>query len=146
MSLNTPPTAHTRRRRRTKRGFTLLEVMVSAAFFLVGIAGITSTISTVFSLSTRNARLTTAFRVAEWQMESLLLRPNSDAEMVVGATYGPVHYDSDGNASASAVTNGYRATWAVATGPTASLRRVTVTVAWGDGSSLRRWSMSTLRD
>jgi prepilin-type N-terminal cleavage/methylation domain-containing protein len=70
----------------TKRGFSLLEVLVAAALFLVTVTGVLSATSTATATYEHQRRLTQAMSVGEFVLEELLLRYTSAEELRLNAT------------------------------------------------------------
>ena len=75
-----PPTA--------VRAFSLLEVLVAGALFLVSVAGVLSATATATATFEHQRKLTQAMSVGEFVLEELLLRYTSAEELRVNASRG----------------------------------------------------------
>ncbi len=69
-----------------RTGFSLLEVMVAGALFLVTISGVLSATSTATATFEHQRKLTQSMSVAEFSLEELLLRYGSNDELRLNAT------------------------------------------------------------
>jgi prepilin-type N-terminal cleavage/methylation domain-containing protein len=133
---------------RAPSGFTLLEVLIAAVLFAVGITATLSAIDTASGLVEHEGRVTQALHIAEGNIEELLLRPRESADPTPGPHTGRV-YDSRGIATSPGVTGAfapvYSTTWTVTTGALSS-RLVTLTVTWtGRAVGANSISLSTNR-
>jgi prepilin-type N-terminal cleavage/methylation domain-containing protein len=72
----------------TTRGFSLIEVMVASALFLLSVVGVISTANTANGIFAHQRILTQALSVGEFALEELLLRYNAHADLVVNGTKG----------------------------------------------------------
>jgi hypothetical protein len=110
------------RRLRSSSGFTLFDVMQASALSTIALVGISSMLFSTMSAAIRARDLTTATTLAETKLEELR-----------GIAYASVANGSD------AVTDqgiAYGRQWAVASGPTASTKDVTLTVTWSGTKSI----------
>ncbi len=142
----------------TRRGFSLIEVMIASAIFGVGLAAVFSSFSTAAVQFEHQRHTTYALHLAEARLEELLLRLPSDSELKLGTTFGPVWYDQRGFPSSSSCptsTTGlppaspecrYRVTWVSRAGGIAAIREVTVTAAWNEREAERSLALLTQRN
>jgi prepilin-type N-terminal cleavage/methylation domain-containing protein len=107
----------------TRRGFSLVEVMVSIMILATGVLALAATTGGVVRLTSQGGRLGGSSIVAEGRFE--LLRATACASLAGG----------------SAVERPYTQVWTVAT--SGSLRTVALTVSYSTGRATRSDSYST---
>ncbi len=131
-------------RRRTRSGFSLLEVMIAASLFLLALAGTLTAMSTARQLKEDQRVLTVGINLAEAQMEQLLVLPNGSALLTAGAEIAGPQFEAGGTVTS---TGFFRTAWIVSSDtPLSGLRRLTVFVRWTDGSGRdREFSLVTDR-
>lgn len=129
-----------------RRGFSLIEVMVSGTLLVVGLAASFSAYQTIGTHLNHTVHLSTAGSLAEATLEELVLRYPADPALSLGEHVDtPRHYDKNGARVASADV--YAVTWNVI--PYAKLttmREVIVKVAWTDVSGARTLEVRTWRN
>lgn len=130
------------RARMPQRGFSLIEVIISAAMLGIGLAAVMTAYGNASNLGAHQARVTTAMHLAEAELErDLLLYP--DADELKAVAHPPQHFDVDGVPTAGA--SFYALTRAVAAGPIPKTRRITVTVSWSEPTGAQTLTLSTHR-
>lgn len=130
-----------------KRGFSLIEVMVSSTMLIAGLTGIISAISTTTSLHQHQRRITQGIAIGESVVEELLIRPISDTDLTSGnhpAT--PLQFDADGDRVVSG-SGAYTVDWDVSSAPPAVplMRTIKVNVRWTENGNSKTFSLSTIR-
>jgi prepilin-type N-terminal cleavage/methylation domain-containing protein len=140
------------------RGFSLVEVLAAVAIFGVGLAAIFTAFGNSAQQLEHQRHTTHSIHLTEAKLEEILLWSNSDADLVVGGSYGPTWFTAEGIVSPGATcadTAGlppttpdcrYRVTWTVTAGGIDGVRVVTVTTAWNERGVLRTTSFSTQRN
>jgi len=117
--------------RRSKRGFSLVEVLVASTLFLTTTAVIVASVASASRQSSVQRHMTTALQVAEQQMEELLLRFSNSPELSIGAHTR--YYNEKGEPLPNATNAYFTVTWDVAqVAGITSLRRLTLSVSWDD--------------
>jgi type II secretory pathway component PulJ len=136
------PWASRRRPARPRRGFGVLEVLISASLLVIGLASVVSFSAQSSAVAAHQRQVTIGAHVAEMQMERLLLLFPDDARLSSGAHTGP-RFDGIGNPSASGA---FATSWVVATGsPIQGARTITLTVTWTEGGAPRTVTLRTIR-
>lgn len=126
----------------TARGFGMLEVLISGAMLIAGLAGIVQAQASINTSIARERRLTIATHVAEQTIERLLVLFPGDSTLAQGGHVGPTFNDEGTPDPAGR----FRARWNVSVGdPIAGARRVVVEVEWTDGSQTRVFTLTTIR-
>lgn len=139
-SLHRPPLALGARRAR--RGFTLIEVMVAATFFMVSVAGMVTGISIATRQYEHQRHTTAALAILDSVMETLILKQSGDSDITAGNH--SAFYDDDGIPQTTAAT--YTASWVVTGGvPIEGMREIRLTVSWQEASGMRSITMRTVR-
>jgi len=110
------------------RGFTLLEVMVAGALFLIGTSAVMSAWHSVTSSMELQRRSTDALAVADDTLDDLRLRQRDAADLTVGTHVR--FFDVDRSAVGSAVKDGYTVQWIVGDSSGLTFRRLDVKVSW----------------
>ncbi len=114
---------------RTRRGagFSMIEVLAGMSFLSISFLGLTSLSLMTIKATSEARHISAATNLARTKVEELrgvayaALASGSDAPLAEdGASGGPAAI--------------YSRAWHVATGPTATSKRVTVTVAWTDSA------------
>lgn len=72
--------------KRTMKAFSLIEVMVASALFLLSVVGVISTARTANGIFAHQRILTQALSVGEFALEELLLRYNAHADLALSGT------------------------------------------------------------
>jgi Tfp pilus assembly protein PilV len=133
------------RKRRSTRGFGLIEAMVSASLLAVAMTAIVSLLVNLQETYGHQRLVAHALHVAEGSMEGLLVRYADDAELGTGVHAGP-SFGVDGRAGGNFFTTSWQVVDNV---PFAGLRRVTLTVQWMErgalGPRVRRLQLTTVR-
>lgn len=126
-----PPPNKATKRRAANSGFSLIEVMVAGAVFLLSVAGTLSVVSSAHLQYQHQRNLSVATHVGEALMEELLLGYTTDNTLFSAGIHGPRYYDKKGLSIATATNSKYSATWTV-TGdaPITGVRTIRVTVRW----------------
>lgn len=123
-----------RRRRRGLAGFTLIEVMLAGAIFLLALAGTLQGISLASREYEHQRRATSGLAVIESVMEELLLLQSSDPLLASGSRSR--EYDIDGNLE---VGGPVLAEWTVTLNvPVTGLRQIALRVSWVESNGTRR--------
>jgi hypothetical protein len=124
------PRARVGRRRRKKRGFTLIESMVAGVMLIIGVSGVVSALGSVMKLKSHQRDLTVAIHAAETSLEELLMLPSDHPDMAAGAGVQPgPSFDLNMRRGGTEFTTEFE----VVTGPYVGTRTVVVTVRWTDG-------------
>lgn len=138
--------ANTKARRR-RRGFGLIEVMISAGILAVAMAGIMSLLANLEDQYTHQKLVSQALHIGESTMEDLLVRYADDAQLASGTFAGP-SYSLQGQPGGTFFTT----SWVVQSGvPFSEVRTVTVTVQWSEKntvtgtSAVKKFSLTTVR-
>lgn len=162
-------------RRHPPRGFSLLEVMVAGALFLVTVTGVLSATSTATATFEHQRKLTQAMSVAEYTIEELLLRYGSHDELRLNsarsgglvssatpatrclgpdllpatgcevATIVPATGFASGFSGTAGLDGAYGINVVVTNIDDLSLRHLIVVVAWRESSGLRTLTLETYR-
>ena len=111
-----------------ERGFTLLEVMVAGALFLIGTSAVLSAWHSITSMMELQRRSTDALAVADDTLDDLRLRQRDAADLTVGSHVR--FFDVNRRAVGSPVPDGYTVDWVVDENRGLTFRRVDVTVSW----------------
>lgn len=126
-----------------RRGFSIIEVLVSAAIAAVAISASLQGLVSMRQVNASHIARTTAMLLAEDQIEELLVRFRDDADLGTG-TWGPLTYDRDGMPTAG--TPYFTTTWTVEENvPVDGVRRITVTVRWTKLGKAEEFSLQTER-
>lgn len=158
--MTAPRLALKRQSGRTRRGFSLIEVMAAGSLFAVGIAAIFSAFSNGAALLEHQRHTSHGIHLTEAVLEEILLWPSGDRQLVVGKVFGPIWFDGFGFVSPKAAgcpttSDGlpaadpacrYRVTWSSKPGVVSDVRVVTVTTDWHEREKLRSVSFSTQRN
>ncbi len=137
-------------RAKGERGFSLIELMVASALFLVGALGLLRLMYSSSEGVTVAQKLTQATQLARTKLDELVMRPYDDAALSTGSVHqdgaknlGPAGtaYTPTGGATGDfgAKDGWFARSWEV-TEPVAGLKVITVTVEWWDAP------MSTTRE
>ena len=110
------------------RGFTLLEVMVAGALFLIGTSAVLSAWRSVTSLMELQRRSADAVAVADDTLDDLRLRQRDSADLNVGNHVR--FFDVARRPVPAAVVDGYTVQWVVEDSQGLTFRRLDVTVLW----------------
>lgn len=125
-----------------RRGFGMLEVLISGTMLVLGLAAVLSFASSTSGVAAHQRHITQGAHVAELQMEKLLLLPPDEARLTSGPHVGP-RYDDVGTPSPS---GDYHTTWSVAVDtPITGTRTLTVTVTWTEQGATRSTTLTTIR-
>jgi len=98
-------------------GFTILEVVIAASIFAIGILGVAALQTAAIKTISSSNYITTGTTNAQDKLEELMELPFSDSDLSVGD-----HTESD-------PPSGYTITWTVAAN-TSTSKSVTVTSSW----------------
>ena len=130
-----------------RRGFSLLEVIISSTLLVVGIAAVVVGANIAISLQEHQRRLGHALVVAERRMESLLLLMPGVPELTDGRhpAVGTEGFSEDGRPGGSAFRVSYFVTPLI-DGTGAVGQRVVVTVEWDERVGRREISLTTARN
>ena len=129
-------------RRQRRRGFGLIEVMISASMLVLGLAGILSFAAQTSVTSAHQRHITIAAHLADMQLEKLLLLAPDHARLTVGPHSGLVYNDI----GVADVAGRFSASWDVVTGaPLVNTRTIVVTVSWTDATGVRTTTLKTVR-
>lgn len=126
------------------RGFTLIEVMVSAGLMGVGFAGVVGAVSSATVQMEHQRHVTQAVHAAESMMEDLLTRRRNDPDLAVGShPNGPDFND----VAERRVVGPYQTSWNIVaeSGALDQLKRIELTVAWDERGERKNISFQTLR-
>jgi Tfp pilus assembly protein PilV len=126
-----------------RRGFSLLEVMISGSLFLLAIAGFVGAVSATSDVR-RDARLfTVAAELAEEQLERLLAAASDAPELRRGQT----HEQRVNDAGVASQTGGFVIRWTVSpVTDVPSVSRIALQVEWHSGTRPRTLSLETCRE
>lgn len=113
---------------RAPRAFTLLEVLVAGALFLVGTAAVLGGWRSILVSMDQQRRSTEAVALADDVLDDLRLRPRDHADLDVGAHSR--FFTRLRKPSAAAVADGYRVDWTVHGSNGQTFRRIDVVVRW----------------
>jgi prepilin-type N-terminal cleavage/methylation domain-containing protein len=131
-----------------KRGFSLIEVIISSVLLSIGLAAIATAFGSAASLEGHQERVTIGMHLAEARVEELLVAYPNDASLSAG-THGPVLFTHTAALTTTAGTGAnapvFAVTWTIDAGPIARTRRVVVDVAWTESSGAQRVSLTTHR-
>jgi prepilin-type N-terminal cleavage/methylation domain-containing protein len=125
---------------RTK-GFTIVEVLVASALFLVGMTAIIGTYSYVAAELMHQKRMTTAISLTEARIEDLLLRLSSDPALNGGTT---ATFNQDGLPATSDVV--FTTNWTTMPTQINGIREIKVTTTWKERGQDKSMSFSTRRN
>lgn len=124
------------RRGRGFAGFSMIEVLAGMSFLSISVLGLTS-LSVMTIKATTGARHTSAAtNLARTKVEELRAAPF--ASLADGADVQSLAEDGTGEGPGAI----YERSWTVSPGPTATMKQVTVWVAWNDGTA-REISLTT---
>jgi Tfp pilus assembly protein PilV len=132
------------RGRPAKRGFGLLEVMISGVLLASGMAATLSTLSALSALYEHERLLGNALHVAESTMEGLLLRYANDADLAAtgGTPRTGASYTKDGMPGGTFFSTG----WLVRPGvPIGGAREIEVIVSWAERGIPKTLTLKTVR-
>ena len=126
------------------RGFTLLEVMVAGALFLIGTSALLSAWHSVTGLMDLQRRSADAVAVADDALDDLRLRQRDSSDLTVG---NHVRFFDDARRPVSAaVPDGYTVQWVVDDSRGLTFRRLDVTVSWrGVDGRVHKIAFATFR-
>ena len=125
------------------RGFSLLEVMVSGALFLVAVTGVVSTVSTSASLRSDMRLHAAAAEIAQERMERLLTAARGAPELSPTA----IHEERRGNSGALDAAGAFIVSWTVSTlVAVPAVSHVVVDVRWRTGGRSKNLTLETNRD
>jgi|GEM_PF-777984 len=155
---------------RRSAGFSLIEVMVSAALFLASVTGVVSAVSTASTVYEHQRRLTQAVSVGEFKMEELLLRYSSHDDLVIAGTTNPAGVLLSGTPKIACLTPrlvpvtcptstttgttvnlgsnlgpNYLVYWFVSAAPVQGLKQIDLVVAWRESVGQRELRLMTYR-
>lgn len=132
-----------------KRGFSLIEVMVSSVLLLVGVGAAISAYSTLSLQLNHATHRSTAGVLAEATLEEMILRYPEDPEITLGDhSANPRYFDKMGQRIVGASPDKvFTVTWTVAAyAKVQSIREVTAKIAWSDLGGARTLELSTWRN
>jgi len=116
------------RRRRRQRGMTLIEVMVAAAIFAVGVSGILSAVGSYMQVIEHERRLGDAWRILQAEAGHLRTLPDSAPEWTSPSTSS---VDSFGLLAASPATTKFKVERTPAADtPHAGARQLKIVLRW----------------
>jgi prepilin-type N-terminal cleavage/methylation domain-containing protein len=128
---------------RARRGFSLIEVMISAALFFVGLVAVLSTYHVASRLLSHHRHLTHAVVIGEAVLEDLIHRYPGDGGLAGGVHAGP-SYDDAGRLTSSTPT--FTTSWEVSNyAKVTGIREVTVTVTWTEDGATKTMPLTTWR-
>ena len=128
-------------RSRTVRGFGILEVVISGAMLVAGLAAVTQFMGTSSTMQIRERHRVTAVQVGEQTMERLLVLFPEHADLTNG-----VHTGTTFTEAGEPGPGPFQVRWTVAfADPLPNSRRITVDVSWIDGGVTRTLSLQTIR-
>ena len=131
------------KKRKKARGFSLLEVMISAGLMGIGFTGVISAITSTSAQMAHQKYVTEAVNVAESMMEDLLTRRRNDPDLTEGEHNGP-SFNEVGERRSGGL---FRTTWKISDedGALDLLKRMKVTVTWDEKGTDKTISFTTLR-
>lgn len=113
------------------RGFSLLEVMISAVLLVTALSAVLQSFGSASTVAARNRHLTQAIHVCESVAEALLLREQGDDDLKDIPHVDVLHFNEVGEQVTAPGT--YRASWVVEPNtPIQNVRRITITTRWDD--------------
>jgi prepilin-type N-terminal cleavage/methylation domain-containing protein len=130
-------------RPRRQRGFSLIEVMISSSLLLIAMTGALMSYSAMTKVLEHQRHLTRASSIAESEMEDLLLRDASHADLAWGA-HPAKYFDREGGAVG--FPSIYTVVWSVAPLGIASMKRITLTLSWSEGVNAETKSIVLVTD
>lgn len=124
------------------RGFSIIEVMVSSAMFLITATAVVSGASTATNAYEHQRRVTEGLALAEYHLEELLLRYAAHTDLSPGVTHSRCAGDLNDDASCR-----YTLEWTVQPAPGASgLRQIDLNIRWTEtGARPQRVALVTYR-
>ncbi len=125
-----------------ERGFSLLEVLISAAMLMIGLTAVLQYQSSALAVVGKEQHVLTATHVAELTMERLLLMHPNDTMLTAGPHTGS-RFDDYAKVSSS---GNFQASWTVTVDdPIPTARRLIVTVTWTERGKLRDLVLESVR-
>ena len=118
----------------TKRGFSLLEVIIAGAVFIVAATGVLSSWRTVTGLNETQQRSGEALTLGEDVLDDLRLAFRDSADLSVGAHER--FFDRQRAPIAAPSPRGYSVEWTVTVVPGKTFKKVDLVVRW-NGSDAR---------
>lgn len=131
--------------RSTKRGFSLLEVMVASALFLVSLSGVISGIGSLSRVEEHQRRMTVATTCGEAAMEEILLRYVGHPDLDIGNRFTRF-FNARGELVDAQDPAGMTAVATIGRLPAIpSLKEVKMTVTWTESSGEKSIEYFTYR-
>jgi len=112
----------------TKRGFSLLEVVIAGVLFVVAATGVVSSWRTVVVLAENQQRSGEALTLGEDVLDDLRLAFRESGDLTVGAHQR--FFDRQRSPVAAVAQQGYTVEWTVAVVPSQTFKRVDLAVRW----------------
>lgn len=130
---------------RRRRGFSLIEVLISSTIFIVALTGVVSAIGTSRQIKEDQRMLTQALNLAEAQVEQLLVLSSESPLLNQVSEVAGTGYSVDGVVVPSGAV--FTTAWTVRRNvPAPGLLRMNVVVRWTDGNGrARSFSLTTDR-
>lgn len=129
-------------------GFTLLEVMVSSAILLVGIAAFVSAYASAMNLNEHQRHMTHVLDISEAVTEEMLLMFNSDQDLKDGEHLEKRFYDKDGIELTNADDENrfFTVGWIVtANDPVPNVRKLEIEISWEERGVKKTFLVTTFR-
>lgn len=123
------------------RGFSLIEVMASAAILALGMAAVIALFSHLSASYSHQRLQVQALHVAEATLEDLLLRYSDDDDLTPGTHTGP-GFAIDGSPGGTFFSTSWEVTMDV---PFTGAREVVVTVTWAEQGHTKTFLLKTVR-
>ena len=125
----------------SEKGFTLIEIMIASAIFIIGAAGTLSVITTANNQYTHQRLSSQGISTCEYVMDELLM--NYDLAAGIG---GPRCFDKNGAELSSCGNEKYKVSWNVtANNPIPGMNKVVVYTKWKESGHFRGINLQSYR-